>query len=345
MQNRDILAIGASAGGVDALMRLAAGFRPDLPASVLVTLHLSNQFKSSLDELLTRAGPLPASFAVDGERLHKGHIYLAPPDRHLLIEGERITLGVGPRENNSRPAIDPMLRSAALCCCHRTIGVVLTGTLGDGASGLWAVSQCGGITVVQDPRRAAFPEMPQTALQLLRPDHVADLEQLPALLHSLVLKPAGAPREPPPAIRFEVDIARGRGEGVASMKELDAIGRRSVLSCPDCQGVMWEIDEGELTRFRCHVGHTYSGDLMNLALDENLRRALGSAQRALEERVALATKLHNQEVRGGYRHLTSTWTARIREYEQELKVIRDAIRQVEKIAAREELQRTLPTGT
>jgi len=342
MGNRDILAIGASAGGVDALMRLATGFRPDLPAAVLVTLHLSNQFKSTLDQLLTRAGPLPARFAVDGEPLRKGRIYLAPPDRHLMVENERIALGLGPRENNSRPAIDPMMRSAAVCCCHRTVGVVLTGTLGDGASGLWAVKQCSGITVVQDPSKAAFAQMPQTALELVRPDYVADLEQLPALLNSLAEGPAGEPGKAPAGTRFEVEVAKGKRR--ASMSDLDAMGRRSVLACPDCNGVMWEIEEGELTRFRCHVGHTYTGDLLNLALDEGLRRALASAQRALEERVALTGRLHGQAERGGHRHMMNTWSARKREYEEELKIVRDAVKQIEDIAARAELQRA-PTGT
>jgi two-component system chemotaxis response regulator CheB len=334
------VAIGASAGGFDALMQLAAALPLDFPASILVTLHLSNQFRSSLDELLTRAGRLQATFARDGDRLQHGRIYIAPPDRHLLLEGDRVALGVGPRENNSRPAIDPMLRSAAICCCGRTIGVVLTGTLGDGASGLWAVNQCGGITVVQDPRSAAYPEMPQTALQLVRPDHVVDLQSIPELLDQLVRQPVGESRTAPPGIRFEVEVARGE-KGYA-MKEMDQIGRRSVLSCPECQGVMWEIDEGGSVRYRCHVGHTYAAELLNLALDEGLRRALASAQRALEERIALAGRLHSQAERSGHRRLVSTWSARIREYEQEMIVIRDAIRRMEEIAAREELRRTDP---
>jgi two-component system, chemotaxis family, protein-glutamate methylesterase/glutaminase len=343
MGNRDILAIGASAGGVEALLQLAAGFRPDLPAAVLVTLHLSNQFRSSLDELLTRAGPLPAKFAEDGEALRKGHIYVAPPDRHLLIEGDRAVLGVGPRENNSRPAIDPMLRSAALCCCNRAVGVVLTGALGDGASGLWAVSQCGGMTVVQDPRGAAFPEMPQNALELVKPDHVLDLQQMPRLLNSLVGEPAGEARSAPEGLHLEVEIAKGEREN--AMNELDSLGRRSVLSCPDCQGVMWEIDEGQLTRFRCHVGHTYTAEMMNLALDEGLRRALASALRALEERVALARKLHNTAKEHGHRHSMSNWSARLREYEEEMKVIRASIQQMQAIAAREGLRQPDQTGT
>jgi len=343
MGNRDILAVGASAGGVEALMHLARGLPAELPASVLVTLHLSNQFRSSLDELLTSAGPLDAAFARDGERLRKGRIYLAPPDRHLLVDGDRIALGTGPRENNSRPAIDPMLRSVALCCCHRAIGVVLTGTLGDGASGLWAVNQCGGMTVVQDPRKAAFREMPQTAVELAKPDHVVDLDRMPALLESLVHQPAGKSCQPPEGIGFEVEVAKG--DGGYAMEKMDGLGRRSVLSCPDCHGVMWEIDEGGLSRFRCHVGHTYGSDLMNLALDESLRRALASAQRALEERVALASKLHRQAEESGHPHLMDTWSSRKREYEREMNVIRDAVRRMEGIAAREELRRDDRTGT
>jgi two-component system chemotaxis response regulator CheB len=324
-------------------MRLAGQLPAGFPASVLITLHLSSHLRSSFDEVLTRAGPLHAAFAKDGEVLRKGRIYLAPPDRHLLVDGDRIALGSGPRENNSRPAIDPMLRSVAMCCCHRAVGVVLTGTLGDGASGLWAVNQCGGMTVVQDPYDAAFPDMPRTALDLVRPDHVVSLERMPALLESLVRQPAAAPREPPPGMRFEVEIARG--ERRDSMKEMDAIGRRSVLSCPDCQGVMWEIDEGELARYRCHVGHTYGAEPMSLALDDNLRRALATAQRALEERVALARRLHGQAEQNGQPHMMSAWSARVREYEQETKVVRDAIRRMEEMAALEKLQRAGRTGT
>src|SRR5689334_2539844 len=171
MANRDVLVIGASAGGVEALIFLARNFPRDLPAAVVVTVHLPPQGGSVLDELLNRAGPLTAVFASEHDRLRKGFIYIAPADRHLILEGDFFTLGHGPRENNSRPAIDPMMRSAALCCGSRAIGVVLTGTLSDGASGLWAVDQCGGMTVVQDPGDADFPEMPANALNRLRPDY------------------------------------------------------------------------------------------------------------------------------------------------------------------------------
>lgn len=331
MANRDIIAVGTSAGGVDALQFLAERLPPDLPASILVTIHLAKEFRSVLDEVLSRAGPLPASFAIDGERLRKGHIYIAPPDRHLLLEGERLLLGAGPRENNTRPAIDPMLRSVALCCGPRAVGVVLTGSLGDGASGLWAIEKCGGLSIVQDPSDAAFPDMPENALRIMKPDHVVRLKDLAPLLQSLAHQPAGEPVEAPQQIRFEVEIAK---TGRSSMDEMDRFGRRSVLACPDCHGVMWEIDEGDLIRYRCHVGHTYTAELMDVAVDDNLRRALASAIRALEEKVALARKLQKQALDRGHNLVQDTWEERVSEYQHELDIVRDAMLRMELMAAK-----------
>ena len=291
MANRDIVAIGTSAGGVEALLFLATRFAPDFPATILITIHLATEAPSSLDQILSQAGPLPAAFAAGGQTLRAGYIFIAPPGRHLLVESDRLVLGSGPHENNARPAIDPMLRSAAVCCGPRTIGVVLTGTLGDGASGLRAVTQCGGISVVQDPEDAAFSEMPLMALNRSMPHHVSHLAEMPSLLDKLVRQP---PREPMPvaeSLKLEVEVAKGAR---ASMKDLDSIGRRSVLTCPECKGVMWEIDDESGFHYRCHVGHAYSAQTTNLALDDNLRRALGSALRVLEERVALTEKLRRR---------------------------------------------------
>ena len=330
MANRDILAIGASAGGVEALAFLAKNFPRDFPAAIVVTIHLSSEGRSILDEILSRAGSLPAAFAQRHDSLRKGHIYIAPVDRHLMLEGDTILLGHGPRENNVRPAIDPMMRSAAACCGPRMIAVVLTGTLGDGASGLWAADQCGGITVVQDPSDAAFPDMPTNALNRVRPDHVVRLDAMPKLLANLVSQPAGIPMPIPESVGFEVEIAKGRQ---SSTDDMDRIGKRSALACPDCHGVLWEVDEGKLVRYRCHVGHTYTADRKSLALDENLRRALGSALRALEERRSLARKLKKQAEQSDQARLAASWARREEEYERELVVIRDSVRQLDEICA------------
>ncbi|EJW12652.1 protein-glutamate methylesterase protein [Rhodovulum sp. PH10] len=331
MANRDIVAIGTSAGGVKALIALAQNFPEQLSAAVLVTIHLPADAKSVLDEILTGAGPLPAHFAEDGETMRTGHIHIAPPGRHLLMEDDRLRLGHGPRENNVRPAIDPMLRSAAICCGPRLIGVVLTGTLGDGASGLWAVGACGGITVVQDPADAEFAQMPETALERVRADHVVGLADLPKLLARLVDQPAGLPVPVPDGLRFDVEIAR---TGRAAMHELDHHGRRSVLACPDCGGVMWEFDEGELLRFRCHVGHAYTAEMMTLALDENVRRAIASALRGFEERIALVEKLAEQSEHDARPSLAANWRQRAIEYRREIAVLEEALQRMDRAGSR-----------
>jgi two-component system chemotaxis response regulator CheB len=324
----DLIAIGTSAGGVEALLELVKHLPPDLPATLLVTIHIPAEVRSELDRLLSHAGKLPAHFARDGERRRLGTIYIAPPDRHLLVDGDRLRLGTGPRENNVRPAIDPMLRSVAVCCGSRAVGVVLTGTLGDGASGLWAIEQCGGLTVVQDPEDAAFADMPLNALNMVTPDRVVSLKGLPALVTELVREPAGPERPVPDNIAFEVQIASGEN---ASMNDMDHIGRRSVLTCPDCHGIMWEIDEGDLVRYRCHVGHAYSAELMNVAIDENLRRALASSLRALEERLALTRNLQHQAEQRQHRLVAANWAKRADEAQRELDVIRNALRRIDQI--------------
>lgn len=331
MANRDILAIGTSAGGFDALRFLAGEFARDFPASVVVVIHLSSQFRSALDAILTQAGPLPASFAVDGQKLERSRIYIAPADRHLIVDSGHLRLGSGPRENNARPALDPLFRSAALCCGSRTVGAVLTGTLGDGAAGLSALKQSGGITVVQDPSDAAYAEMPTTALARSHPDYVVSLAGMPALFEKLAAQPSGQPVPVASHLKYEVNVAAGeRG----TMHEMDRIGRRSVLACPDCHGVMWEIEDGDLLRYRCHVGHAYSDEIMSLALDDNLRRAFGSALRALDERVALARKLESQASTGGRTGIAESWAAKALEFEAEAKVIRDSIQRTGDISAR-----------
>lgn len=329
MANRNIVAIGASAGGVEALRFLTSRLAPDFDAAVFVTLHLSRLYRSELDGILSSAGPLPAAFAKDGDPVKEGHIYLAPPDRHLIVEGRRVKLGLGPQENHSRPAIDPMLRSTAICCGFRSIGLILTGSLSDGSSGLQTLGTHGGITVVQDPTDATVPDMPLSAMNRMEPDYVVPLSEMPALLAQLTLLPAGEPIQASPTVKYEVDVARtGRG----SIEAMDRIGRRSVQSCPDCGGVMWELKDGNLTRYRCHVGHAYNAEHLSVALDESVRHGLSSAARALEERIALAHKLAAQAAQHGRKHLAESWAQQERESMRELRVIRESMVRMDQIA-------------
>jgi two-component system chemotaxis response regulator CheB len=330
MTNRDILAIGTSAGGVEALMVLVRQFKVDIPAAIFITLHLPSHLRSSLDQVLSYAGGPPVAFARHGEEIRRGQIYLAPVDRHLMVDQDRIWLGQGARENNARPAIDPMLRSIAACCGHRAVGVVLTGALSDGASGLWAIQQSGGITVVQEPSDAAFPDMPTNALKRIQPDYIVSLAEMPATLLKLVEQPSGEPMPIRPNVGIEVEMAKG---GHSTIEDMDRVGRRSGFACPDCHGAMWEIDEDELVRFRCHVGHTYTDEMMSIALDENLRRSLGSAIRVLEERRGLARNLEMQAEKNGRHALAASWAERADEFQRELEIIRDSVDRVDRISA------------
>lgn len=328
MANRDIVAIGTSAGGVDALRFLVSELPADFPAAVLVVMHLAPKLPSRIDSILSQFGRMPARFAEDGEPAQPGFLYLAPPDRHLLYDGESLLLGVGARENYARPAIDPLFRSIAQCCAHRSIGVLMTGTLSDGSSGLHALKDCGGIALVQDPEDAAFAEMPSAALQRGRVDHIATLAGIPALLRDLVRQPVGAKGAAPENLEYEVEMAK---TGRSTIALMDNIGHRSFVTCPECDGVMWEIEEDDTLRFRCHIGHAFSADLVEIALEASLSRALAIALRSFEERARIARNLERQAAGKSQSSSVRMWRERIGELDAEAEVIRDAIKRINRL--------------
>ncbi len=209
MTTRTIVVVGASAGGVEALGRLCAGLPADFPAAICVVQHLSPDAHSMLDKLLGRAGQLPVSVPQDGEPVLPGHVYVAPPDWHMLLRPGRLLLRRGPHENRSRPSIDVLFRSAAVAYGPAVIGVVLTGLLDDGTEGLIAIKQAGGLSVVQDPAEAAWPSMPLQALERNGVDHVATLDAMPALLTRLLSEPPAPGRLPAPEVLAEDRVAAG----------------------------------------------------------------------------------------------------------------------------------------
>jgi two-component system chemotaxis response regulator CheB len=293
-------------------------------------MHLSSKFPSGLDAILNQLGTMPARFARDGEEARQGHIYLAPPDRHLLYDGEKLSLGIGARENFVRPSIDPLIRSLAQSSAHRSIGVLMTGTLGDGSSGLHVLGDCGGGTVVQDPEDAAFPDMPANALRKGAVDHVATLASLPALLNDLVHQPAATRREAPEHLTHEVEMAK---TGRSTINLMDHIGRRSALTCPECDGVLWEIEEADAVRYRCHVGHAFTADLVNIALEDSLSRALAVALRLFDERVEIARNLERQARLRSQPASAKMWQERINEIDAQAAIIRDAIKRINRLTS------------
>jgi two-component system chemotaxis response regulator CheB len=286
---RNLIVVGASAGGVEALRSLVAGLPPDLPAAVLVVLHVPSYGGSVLPAILERAGDLPADHPEGEQPLEEGRIYVAPPDHHLLVVDGHCVVTRGPRENGHRPAIDVLFRSAARADGPRVIGVVLSGVLDDGTAGLQAIAQRGGTTIVQDPADALYDAMPRSALEHVPVDHVApaaEIGNLLARLAKVVVVDRGEPT--PRLMETEIEVALME-EHV--MHEDERPGRPSAFSCPDCSGVLWEIHDGDLVRYRCRVGHAWSADSLLGQQAEQLDSALWMALRGLEEKAALARTL------------------------------------------------------
>ena len=286
---KHLVVIGASAGGIEALRAIVAQLPEDFPAPICIVLHTSPQSPGVLDAILNRSGRLLATNAVNGERLQPGHIYVAPPDRHLVIEPGIVRVTKGPRENRFRPAIDPLFRSAAQVYGPAAIGVILTGSLDDGTDGLWAIKQLGGCAIVQDPLEALFPSMPQHAMDHVDVDYVLPLADIPPMLMQLTseaVEPAAA--EAPELLKVEVKIAMEHNPIDAG---LERIGKPSKFACPECHGVLLELKEGTRTKFRCHTGHAYSVASLLAAIAEGIEDSLWNAIRALEEGQLLMTQM------------------------------------------------------
>jgi two-component system, chemotaxis family, protein-glutamate methylesterase/glutaminase len=319
MPDRDIVVVGASAGGVEALTNLVGSLPADLRASVFVVLHVPATGSSALPGILARHGPLPASHAKDGEPIERGRIYVAPPDHHLLLRAGHVHLAGGPRENGHRPAVDPLFRSAAREHATRVVGVVLSGALDDGTAGLLAIKSRGGVALVQQPEEALYPGMPHNAIEHVHVDHVLPAAAIAEALTRLAAEPAARPSTPAPNdMKVEVEVE------AFSMQAMEGSnpGRPSAFSCPDCNGVLWEIQDGGLVRFRCRVGHAWSPESLLTQQSEALEAALWVALRSLEERAALAERLAEPARRRGHTITRTRFEEQAQEAQQAARLVR-----------------------
>jgi two-component system, chemotaxis family, protein-glutamate methylesterase/glutaminase len=290
MANKNIIVIGASYGGVEAMKELVGGLPERLPATILLVQHLGPTVPSVLPTVLAKAGPLPASFPVDFEPLKLGHIYVAPPDHHLLLEQDHVRLTRGPKENRFRPSVDTLFRSAAYAYGPRVVGVVLSGMLDDGAAGLWVVKDRGGTAIVQDPEEAAAPSMPQSAMQYTEVDYRLPVSGIASLLKDLAHTPAAEEGAYAVSERMKIEVGIAK-EDTAINKGIQDLFESSNYTCPECQGVLLQLKEGRILRFRCHTGHAYSSGTL---LEEGQKAAedsLWGAVRSLEERILLLRQL------------------------------------------------------
>jgi two-component system, chemotaxis family, protein-glutamate methylesterase/glutaminase len=309
MHGHKIIVIGASSGGVEALTELFQKFQPTINAAILVVLHLSPNARSRLPDILSRRSLIPVKQAKNHEKIVIGHAYIAPPDQHMLVFDDTIYLSFGPEINHTRPAIDPLFESAAASFGAEVIGVILSGALYDGTKGLMGIKKAGGIAVVQDPQEASYPDMPESAIQFAPVDYILPVREISSLLNSLAEPPAtgkGESQMSQPTPGFDEDETSFIKKDIESYEKGDDTNQRSVLTCPDCGGVLWEIKDGQLLRYRCHTGHVFNAENIISILDDGLEKSFWTTLRLLIEKAAVSNRLamnaenHGEEDRKEY---------------------------------------------
>ena len=323
---RDVVVIGGSAGSLPALRRIFESIPHDLTSAIFIVRHFPSRDQSGLLDILNRTAPMSVKIAEDGEIIQQATVYLAVPDRHLLVKRETVHLVRGPLENRFRPAVDPLFRSAAVAHGPRVIGIVLSGALDDGTSGLAAIKSCGGIAIAQHPEEAKYPSMPQSALRHVSVDHVIASRDIGPLLAQLSREHVDLTRSPniPEDIKIELAMTEQIMNG---MEGNNKIGKPTVLTCPDCSGALWEVRNGDLVRFRCHVGHSYTADSLMVSQSESLENSLWAAMRALQERRKLCEGMLRRANENKWHHTAREMQAKVDEASKHAEVLRQILLQ------------------
>ncbi|QGK73519.1 chemotaxis protein CheB [Flavobacterium sp. SLB02] len=291
-QNNHIVVVGTSAGGMKALIKLVEQLPKDFPAPLLIVQHISaDATGDALLNSLNKIGKLKCIHAKQGNKIESGHLYLAPSDHHLMIEKDGTLLVTkGAQENRSRPAIDPLFRSAAASFGNRTIGILLTGYLDDGTAGLITIQRCKGITIIQDPADADYPDMPKNALNQIKPDYCIPIAEMGGVLSTLMTRKTGKQSVIPEDILKEVKIAQ---RVLSDLPSVNSLGEQVPFNCPGCGGVLWKIDKGSSLRYRCHTGHAYTAITLLAEQTEKIEETMWTALRMFEERKNLLTTIAN----------------------------------------------------
>ena len=332
MDHRHIIVIGASAGGIEAIKQLVSGLPRDLEASVFIVWHISPDVKGILPDLLNALQVLPAAHALEGEPIRPGRIYVAPPDHHLIIEKDKVHITRGPRENRFRPAADPLFRSAAFAYGLHVIGVVLSGALDDGTAGLWAIKQCGGLAVIQDPQDAKVPSMPAKAAQAVKADHILPANRMGGLLGRLVKEVLPSSYDNSTAALSEINIAMQKDTFKRTTGEFKS-GELTPYTCPECHGVLAKLQEGGHVRFRCHTGHAFSADALLAAISETIEHALWNAIRNIRESVFFLNHMGDHFADANQPKLAAVYFKKANEAELRAQMILQAVHNHEYINA------------
>jgi two-component system chemotaxis response regulator CheB len=326
LEKRNIIVIGASAGGFEAIRQLVAALPATLDAAIFVVWHMSPDVTGLLPQVLNRENTLLASNALDNEAIKFNHIYVAPPDKHLLLAKGRVRVTRGPKENRFRPAVDPLFRSAAESYGRRVIGIILSGALDDGTAGLWTIKSRGGLAIVQEPAEADFPSMPESALAAVEVDYRVPLAEMATLLVRLtaetVTEASDIAMEEQRKTTIETHIAAQKpalGEGVLTL------GTLTPYACPDCHGVLLAITDGDIIRYRCHTGHAHSADSLLATITEHIEDTLWSAIRGVEESILLLNNLGDHYADKNQPKLAAMYFKKAQEAESRAETMRQTV--------------------
>jgi two-component system chemotaxis response regulator CheB len=326
MQKRNIIVIGASAGGFEAIKTIVANLPSDLDASLFIVWHIAPTVHGILPQVLRGLTHIPVAHAVHNEPILTNRIYIAPPDHHMILEKDRVLVTRGPKENRFRPAVDPLFRSAAYAFGSRVIGVILSGALDDGTAGLWIIKHRGGLAVVQDPADAQVPSMPENAIREVATDYVVPVAQLPSLLTRLadheIPDQSAVIMEEDSKLKAEVRIA---AQDDAFAINIQQYGELSPFACPECHGVLTRLKEDHLVRFRCHTGHAYSADVLLASITEKIEDSLYSTMRGMDESIMLLDQLGDHFAEANQPRMAAQYFQQARQAQERTGLVRQAL--------------------
>ncbi len=326
MQKRDIIVVGASAGGITALKTFVGSLPADFKGSVFVVLHIPPFSESRLAWILSQAGPLKAVQPRDGEPIAEGKVYVAANDHHLLLEKGKVVMKKGPKENRFRPSIDALFRSAAYVYGPRVIGIVLSGLLDDGTSGLWAVKRLGGIAIIQEPEDAEYPQMPRNVLEYVEVDHTIPAAAMGTLLKTLIedKAPKGIKLSKEEMKRFEMEVIIATRDNAFEMGVIE-MGELTPFTCPDCHGGLVRLIEGDIIRFRCHTGHAFTVSTLLAELTQAVEDLLWQGMRGVEETNMLLKNIEQHLRKLGHKKQADIFRDRAEDASHRARIIYDSV--------------------
>ena len=318
-----IVVIGTSAGGFFALAELISQLKQETDAAYFVVMHLANHgIGGYLVSQMQKYTSLYCTEVEESCEIKKGTIYFAQPNKHLIVKNKVVKLGCGPQENRWRPSIDVLFRSAAAAFDGYTIGIILTGLLDDGTSGMSAIKRCGGTSIVQDPNEAEYPDMPLSVMKEIEVDYCVPLAEMGGIISEIISSKNVVKTIIPADIVKEVEIAES---GAGNISELEELGDKTVFSCPDCGGVLFEMKNGQPTRYKCHTGHTYSLNNLLIKKNKSMEGSLWVALRTLEERKKLLSQLADKNIKRGFHRTASDYSEKIQQLESHVSNLKEIL--------------------